>query len=58
MRQVYFKMNELLVELDKSDLFCPKTMAACFHKKGFMHQLAELCRLGWTPDYKSLSDGS
>lgn len=58
MRKVYFKMNDLLLALDKSDLFCPKTAATCFHKKGCMHQLAELCKVGWTLDYKSLSEGS
>lgn len=57
-RKVYFKMNDLLAQLDKADLNCPKTAATSFHKKGLMHQLAELCRLGWTPDYKSLSEGT
>jgi len=55
-RNVYFKLNELLLQLDAEHLYCPKTAATFFHKKGFMQQLAELCKIGWTPDYKSLTE--
>ena len=54
-RNVYFEMNDLISELDKSYFNCQKLGIVCFHKKGFMHQLSDKCRLGWSPDYETLA---
>jgi hypothetical protein len=55
-KNVYFRMNDLISELDKSYLNCPKMAVIGFHKKGFMHQLSDKCKLGWSPAYKTLAE--
>ena len=53
-RKVYFEMLRSIEQADKEILNSPKILASFFHKQGFLQQLADICKIGWTPDFHSL----
>jgi hypothetical protein len=57
-KKVYAEMLKSIEQTDKGILSSPKILATFFHKQGFMQQLANICKVGWTPDYRSLDTQS
>jgi len=53
-RKVYAEMLRSIEETDKGILHSPKILASFFHKQGFMQQLADVCKVGWTPDFHNI----
>jgi hypothetical protein len=53
-RRVYPIMLMTIEEKNKELLYCRRLPISFFHKKGLMQQLANICTIGWTPDFKSL----
>ncbi len=56
--KVYSKMLQAIESTDKEILISSKIMASFVHKQGFMQQLADLCEIGWTPDFRTLDEGN
>lgn len=54
--KVYSKMLQTIENTDKETLYSPKLMASFLHKQGFMQQLADRCKIGWTQDFRTLDD--
>jgi hypothetical protein len=54
-RRVYTMMLRLIEEKNNELLYCHRLPISFFHKKGLMQQMADICTVGWTPDYKRLS---
>ena len=52
--KVYSEMLRSIEQTDKGILSSPRIAASFFHKQGFMQQLADVCKVGWTPDFHSL----
>lgn len=57
-RKVYIAMLKSIEQMDKSILDSPKIPTSFFHKQGFMQQLADICKIGWTPDFHKLDNRS
>jgi|SRR5271157_2386905 len=57
-RRVYSDMLRSIEEEDKGILDSPTILASFFHKQGFMQQLADVCKIGWTPDFHKLDKKS
>jgi len=54
-RRVYPIMLQLIEEKNNELLYCSRLPISFFHKKGLMQQMADICTVGWTPDFKSLA---
>jgi len=52
--RVYFDMLHSIQDNDKTSLITPRLMASFVHKQGFMQQLADLCEIGWTEEFRSI----
>jgi hypothetical protein len=57
-RKVYSDMLKSIEEMDKGSLYSPRMLASFVHKQGFMQQLADACKIGWTPDFRTLDKKS
>ncbi|XHH09017.1 MAG: ABC-three component system protein [Candidatus Bathyarchaeia archaeon] len=55
--KVCFDLQKAIEKLDKGTLDAPVTLASLVHKLGVMHQLANVCRVGWTPNFHELDIG-
>lgn len=53
-RKVYPLMLKAIEEKNNELLNCRRLPISFFHKKGMMQQLANICTIGWTTDYKNL----
>jgi hypothetical protein len=51
-RKVYTEMLFAIEKMDKDQLISPKLQATFVHKQGFMQQLADVCTIGWSPDFR------
>jgi hypothetical protein len=51
---VYWAMLKSIEQLDKTILLSRRVPASFLHKQGFMHQLADICRVGWTPNFREI----
>jgi len=56
--KVYSDMLKSIEQNDKGILGSPRILASFFHKQGFMQQLADICKIGWTPDFHTLDKKS
>jgi hypothetical protein len=57
-RKVYSDMLKSIEDMDKGSLDSPKILASFVHKQGFMQQLADACKIGWTQDFRTLDTES
>jgi hypothetical protein len=53
-RRVYPIMLKTIEDKNNESLYCHRLPISFFHKKGLMQQLANICTIGWTPDFRSL----
>jgi hypothetical protein len=56
-RKVYSDMLKS-IEQDKELLYCHRLPISFFHKQGLMQQMANICRIGWTPDFRNIDKRS
>jgi hypothetical protein len=54
-KTIYPSMLRAIEEKNNELLYCQRLPVSFFHKKGFMQQMADLCTIGWTYNYKRLS---
>lgn len=52
--EVYTAMLKHIEQKDKEILASPRILATFVHKQGFMQQLADICKVGWSPDFRKL----
>lgn len=57
-RKVYTAMLIYIEQKDKEILASPRMLATFVHKQGFMQQLADRCKVGWSPDFRKLDKES
>jgi hypothetical protein len=57
-KRVYTDMLRSIEQSDKGILSSPRIAASFLHKQGFMQQLADVCKVGWTPDFHILDKES
>jgi hypothetical protein len=57
-KRVYTDMLRSIEQTDKGILNSPRIAASFLHKQGFMQQLADVCKVGWTPDFHILDTES
>lgn len=51
---IYSDVMKVVEDYDDSKLQVKKIMASFVHKKGVLHQLANICEIGWTRDFQKL----
>ncbi|MCU0849722.1 MAG: hypothetical protein MUC80_00405 [Candidatus Thermoplasmatota archaeon] len=52
--KVYSEMLKAIEQSDSNILKSPKLFASFVHKQGFMQQLADICEIGWIPNFREL----
>jgi hypothetical protein len=57
-KRVYTDMLRSIEQTHKGILNSPRIAASFLHKQGFMQQLADVCNVGWTPDFHILDTES
>jgi len=55
-RKIYPNLLRTIEEKNSELLYCYRLPISFFHKKGLMQQMANICTIGWTPNFKSLSE--
>lgn len=55
-RKVYNNMLISIEQFSDDRLKSPKIAASFFHKQGFMQQLADICKVGWSPNFHQIDD--
>jgi hypothetical protein len=57
-RKVCFDLQLAIERMDKGTLDSPMVLASLVHKLGVMHQLADVCKVGWSPNFHEIAQES